>query len=379
MFFRLYKTRLKCLSKNYRILFWTFLLPFLLSLLSYLGFNRLFAGDTQKDIPVAVVAEEGSKAEVLTRVLKTIKTEENKELFQVTACTLDRARDLLDQGSVDGYIVYDDGEGPILYIRENGKKQTLLKTWLDRYKQWESISAADGAKKDETAFLTWLDQENQTQSFIKEGRFEKESENYLPFYCCIAFSCILGAYWGFYEIIHIQADQSLLGVRLGIAPVRKRRLLACNMLAAFTIHFFSILFLTIILRFALHVQFGGKPWMLLIICLFGSLCSINSGAMLSAVIQANVKVREAALSLFLISEVVLSGMVAADMKNIIEIKASALALLNPFSLVAGAFYGLTYYSGYGKSFLDLFMLFILAVVFGIVTLWNIRRKEYAGI
>lgn len=129
----------------------------------------------------------------------------------------------------------------------------------------------------------------------------------------------------------------------------------------------------------LKVEFGGQIGLILLTCLLGSICGISLGAMICVTIKANLKVRGAILSVIVMGGGFLSGMMIVDMKYVIATKAPIVGYLNPSSLVTDAFYCLYYYDDYGKFIINLCMLGILTVIFGVITYLGIRRREYASI
>jgi len=157
------------------------------------------------------------------------------------------------------------------------------------------------------------------------------------------------------------------------------QLLLCNLLAAFSLHFTSVVFLLLFLDKVLKVKVGGQIGLILLTCFLGSICGISLGAMICVTIKANLKVRGAILNVIVMGGGFLSGMMIVDMKYLIATKAPIVGYLNPSSLVTDAFYCLYYYDDYEKFIINLCMLGILTVIFGAITYLGIRRREYASI
>ncbi len=378
MVFRLYKTRIKCLCRDYDTLFWSFGFPVLLAMFFYMGFNNLGSGESIKTIPVAVVTESGASGEFVD-ALKTARLTDNRNLFTVRTENLETSKAMLQNNKIAGYIVFSDT--PVLYIKNNGIEQSILKACVDNYlrisrtaKNILSLYPGVGNNK----FLKNL---TDYKNYVTDEGARDRNPNYtlIYFYTLIGLACMFGTNWGFREMVDIQANQSAVGARINVSPIHKMKLLSCNLLAAFTLHFLSLLFLLIFLNKILGIDFGDRIGMILLTCAAGSLCGISLGAMVCVVVKANIKVRGAILNVIILGGGFLSGMIIVDIKYVIATKAPVVGYLNPSSLITDAFYCLYYYDGYGKVFQNIFMLCVLTVIFWVITYFEVRRREYASI
>ncbi len=381
MAFQLYKTRIKCLCRNYEIIFWSFGFPLFLAIFFYMGFNNLAKGESIDTIPVAAVTEDGGENEFI-RTMEAVQITKDKRLFKVELKTLDDARAMLQNDKIAGYIVYSDK--PVLHIKNMGIEQSIVKSFVDSYLSRKgtinNISNSidinqEEANKDFTDVLAGY------KDYLVDGRAGDKNPDYtlIYFYTIIALTCMFGTNWGFREMVDIQANQSAVGARINISPVHKMKLLSCNLLAAFTLHYLSILFLLAFLNKVLRIELGQRTGMILLTCMLGSFCGIALGAMVCVAVKTNVKVRGAILNVIVMGGGFLSGMMIVDVKYMIAAKAPFVGYLNPSSLITDAFYCLYYYDGYNRLFENLFMLCILTVVFGAVAYFEIRRREYASI
>jgi len=75
----------------------------------------------------------------------------------------------------------------------------------------------------------------------------------------------------------------------------------------------------------------------------------------------------------------LAGMMYAQMKYIVYDKAPILAYLNPVNLITDSFYSLYYFTDMGRYFLNLAILMVMTVLFGLGTYYVLRRRRYASI
>ena len=379
MFFRLYKTRLKCLLKNKETILWSFGFPILLSIFFYMAFYNLSKAESIEVIPIGLVMEEDAVVP-FDEILGNVEIKEGKNLFEVKAGTLEEVKDLLVKEKIEAYIVFKDK--PILYIKNNGFNQSIIKTFLDTYEQKsQTINRIiqlnpDLVKNGQIKMIT-----NLFHDFIVDGGAKsKNPDNILIyFYSLIALSCIFGCNWGFTEIVNIQADQSNIAARINVAPTHKMKLLLCNLLAAFTLHFISVLLLLAFLTQVLNITFGGQLSYILLTCIMGSLCGISLGAMICVTVKANIKAREAILTAIVLGGGFLAGMMSIQVKYLVQKKVPFLGFINPSNLITDALYSLYYYDEYDRFYLNIILLLVLTIIFTSITYFKIRRKEYASI
>lgn len=379
MFFRIYKTRLKCLLRNKENIFWSFGFPILLSIFFYMAFSNLSKAEGIESIPIGLVVEENVIVP-FQDILENVEITEGKNLFKVKTGTLEEVKDLLVREKVEGYIVFKDK--PVLYIKNNGFSQSIIKTFLDTYEQKsQTINHIirlnpDIVKNGQINLIS-----NLFHNFIVDGGAkDKNPDNILIyFYSLLALSCIFGANWGFTEVVNIQADQSNIAARINVAPTHKMKLLLCNLLAAFTLHFLSVLFLLAFLIRVLNVAFGGQLNYILITCFIGSLCGISLGAMICVTIKANLKAKESILTAIIMGGGFLAGMMSTQVKYVVQTNVPFIGLINPSNLITDTLYSLYYYDEYHRFYRNITLLFILTIVFTSIAYFKIRRKEYASI
>ncbi len=217
-------------------------------------------------------------------------------------------------------------------------------------------------------------------SFVTEVAGKNEPDQMLIyFFALLAFTCIFSGNWGLTEVVNIQADQSYVGARVNVSPVHKMKLFLCNIAAAFTVHIVSIFILLYYMTSVLKIDFGDRPLLVVLTCVFGSLTGIIIGGTIGVLVKAKPSVKDAILTSVTISCGFLSGMMYADMKYIIATKAPFLAYINPVSLMADAFYSLYYYDNYDRYIRNLVILLVITVALSLVSYMGLRRKTYASI
>lgn len=378
MFFKLYRTRIKCLLKDKQNIFWSFGFPIILSLFFYLAFNNLASVENLDTIPIAVIQNESMDKEAVN-VLKSMELNKNKKMFHVQTGNLETAKELLKEDKIKAYVDFE--KDTRFYIKENGMEQTIIKSVLDSYLQKKQTVNNIVSTNPDAINNGFIQEVSHNKNYVKVREKDGKSPDYtiIYFYTLIALSCMFGCNWGFNEMVNIQADQSAIGARINVAPTHKMKLLCSNLFAAFSIHYLSVLFLLAFLMFVLKIKFGEDIGIVLLTSVIGSLCGISLGAFVCVTVKANLKVREAIVTAITIGGGFLAGMVVVDIKYLIATKAPVIAYLNPASLITDIFYSLYYYDGYSRVSINLCMLIIITIILWCITYLKIRRKEYASI
>jgi ABC-2 type transport system permease protein len=377
MSFQLYKTRLKCLLRNKESMFWCYIFPILLATCFFFAFNNLFSIEDFDTIPIAYVSE-GNNSDGLKEALNSANVSDNKKMFNVTYCDKDRAKQLLDSGDIEAYIV--DSGNPVLYIKENSMKETLTKAFLDNYKHMEGTVKTILKENPNALNDGLLNDVMNYDEFVEAVKNEKKTDDLFTYYfALLAYTCIFAANWGLDEVVNIQADLSERGARVSVSPINKMKLFLCNLAAAFTDHMGSLILLFIYMYYVIKVDFGNNLLYLMLICLLGSLCGLALGGTVGIWVKKKAEIKEAILTMIILGGGFLSGMMVGGMQYLIAEKCPLLGYINPVNLVSNAMYSLYYYDTYEHFYLDAAVLFVLTVLMGIASYVGIRRKNYASI
>ncbi|MHB8128643.1 MAG: ABC transporter permease [Mobilitalea sp.] len=376
MSFQLYRTRLKCLFRNKEGMFWCYLFPILLATCFFFAFNNLWEIESFETISIAY-DNEGIEKDQFKNVLSEAKISETM-MFDITYCDKEEAKTLLENDEIAAYIV--GSTNPVLYVKQNGLNETIIKSFLDSYRQM-TVTVGTILKDNPNAMNEGLlDDVMQYDAFDEEAKNEKKPDPILIyFYALMAFTCIYAANWGLEEVINIQADLSGRGARVSVAPIHKMRLFLINLLAAFTAHMGSILLLFLYMFYIMKINFGDNLFYLFVVCLVGSFAGLAMGATVGVWIKKKAEVKEAILTIVILGGGFLSGMMIADMKYLIAENLPLLSYLNPVNLVADAMYSLYYYDTYDRFYLNIGILCIITILLSVASYLGIRRKNYASI
>jgi ABC-2 type transport system permease protein len=377
MSIQLYITRLKCLVRNKEAMFWCYLFPILLASCFFFAFNNLWKIEYFDTLPIAYVSE-GEESESFEQVLEAAETSEGVKMFDIAYCDEVAAKQLLEKGDIEAYIV--GSTKPELYVKGSGLNETIIKSYLDTYRQM-SVTVTTILKSNPNAIEEGLiDDVMQHDTYIEAVKDDKKpAELLVYFYALLAFSCIFAANWGLDEVVNIQANLSGRGARVSVSSIPKMKLFLCNILAAFTAHFGSLILLFFYMYFIIKVDFGNNLLYLFAVCMVGSFAGLGMGAFIGVWVKKKAEVKEAILTIATLGGAFLSGMMMPDIKYMVATKFPLLSYINPVNLLTDSMYSLYYYDTYERYYTNTLLLGVIAIIFGILAIVGIRRKNYASI
>ncbi|NLP35045.1 MAG: ABC transporter permease [Clostridiales bacterium] len=377
MSFSLYITRLKCITRNKENIFWSYAFPILLASCFFFAFGNLWDVSSFETIQIGYVSD-GTIDDPLLNAMEEAKMSEDVPLFAIKEYDQAEAIKSLEDKEIEAFII--GGQEPVLHVKENGINETIIKSFLDNYRQMVA-TVEEIIQKNPDALSQGLMEDimNYDTYVYEEQRGSRPDYILIYFYALFAYTCIFGGAWGLDEVINIQADMSLRGARVNVSPVHKMRLLLCNMLAAFTAHSGSILLLFVYMNYILGIKFGDNLWAILLTCIVGSFTGLMQGIFIGVVLKQKPSVKEAVFIAVTMFQSFLAGFMIADMKYIIAEKVPFLSYINSVNLISDALYSLYYYDSYDRYILNIVILLAIAVILGSVSYLRLRRKTYASI
>ncbi len=380
MFKHIFITRFKCLIRNKQLIFWTLIFPIVLATLFKIAFANLSSKDTFKAIDIAVVNNQYyEKNQGFKDAIEQVSKEGSHKLFNVTFTEEKKAEELLKNSKIAGYIYLAPEIN--LVVKSSGLSQTVLKTFLDNYKQSESTIATI-VKANPKAMGTDLIKDAFTyKEYTKEISPSRGAPNTILnyFYTLIAMACLYGGFFGLKEITDIQGDLSKRAARINMTPVHKIKVFLSGLSAAFLIQLIEIFILLGYLYFALKVDFGDQLPYILLLSFVGCATGVSLGTMVSALVKKSEGIKVAILIAVSMIGSFLAGMQYANMKYIVEKNVPILAYINPATLITDGFYTLYYYNTHERFFINISILTVLSIVFCLITYFIIRREKYASL
>ncbi len=379
----IYIYRIKCIIRDKQMMFWTFLFPILLATLFNLSLGNISNSEMFSKIKIAVVdnaeyRENTDFQKILAAVSLPDKSASGKNLFDVNYTSKEAADKLLEDNKIEGYIYFDNGLK--LIVKQSGLNQTIIKGFLDDYKQTFSTMETI-LSKDPAAYGGLIKDLSNRKEYLKEvsiGRSVPDTTvNY--FYTLIAMACLYGSFLGLKEVMAIQANLSAQGARVNLAPTHKLKVFSISMLAAATVQLLEILVLLLYLSFILKVDFGNQIGYIALASVVGTFTGVTFGAFIAAVVKKGEGIKMAILISTSMLMSFLAGMMYANMKLIIRNNCPIVSYLNPANLIADSFYSLYYYNTHTQYFTDLILLSCFTAFFSLITYIVLRRQRYASI
>lgn len=384
MFWHNYLYRLKCTVRDKEMMFWTLLFPILLATLFNMAFSNLSSAENFSEIKVGIVNNDEYKEntdfiKVIDSVSSSDKSGEESNLFNVTYTSKEEADRLLEDDKIEGYIYFDNGFK--LVVKESGINQTIMKGFLDEYKQTTSTIVTIISQNPAAVQNGLLDSISNRTDYLKEVAASKAAPdttvNY--FYTLIAMACLYGSFWGLKEVTAIQANLSPQGARFSMAPAHKFKLFLASMSAAATVQLLEIFLLLGYLILVFKINFGSELGYIMLTCIVGTITGVTFGTCISSIIKKSEGIKIGILIGGTMTMSFLSGMMYDKMKYIISTNVPVLGYLNPANLIADSFYSLYYYDNHRQFFTDIALLCVFIAVFSTITYFVLRRQKYASL
>lgn len=379
MFGHLFKGRLKCILRNRKLLFWTLCFPLILATLFNLALSNIEKVEKFKVIPIAVVNNQAFKQDqAFKEVLTNMETQE-EPLFTVQYVSEEEAIDLLENNKVQGYIRLVNK--PELVVKMQGLNQTVIKSFLEEYEQNKMLIEnilKDNPNALEEGLLKAL---SQKETYIKTNLISKNAPNTLVnyFYALIGMACIYGCFLGLNEIMVIQGNLSKKAARLNVAPIHKLKALIPGLVAAYGVQVIGNVLLLIYLVAVIKLDFGKQLLPVVFTCLLSNAMGITFGAFIGALNNKSEGIKMGLLIGCTMLGSFGAGMMQSDVRYMIAKSVPILAYLNPVALITDSFYALYYYDSYDRYMVNMSLISIFTVAFGIGTYMMIRRRKYASL
>lgn len=370
--------------RDKELVIWTFLFPILLSTLFYFSIGSIDKAEMFTSIPIAVVADERLKKEIyLEKLLDTLSDGEDAILEIVQTKDVQEADALLRDDRVEGFITVENG-APKLYVKENGIYQTILKNILNRYIQTKDTVMAVIEKNPASALEFAKDIRENWEDMgagIEQLQLSKEmpSSTVHYYYALLAMVCLYGGFHGVTIVSSLQANLSPQGARNTLSPGNRGILFWASYLAALTIQFICMLGALCYIRFILKINFGSQFGYALATCLAGSMVGIAFGSLISMParwkggVKVGIVVGVSMICCFL------AGLMVGGLNYQVEENLPVLAMINPASRIADAFYCLYYYEDHVRYFRDMGILLVMTAVLLSISIVFARRKQYESI
>lgn len=384
MFLHNYLYRLKCIVKDKQTMFWTLLFPILLATLFNMAFSNLSSAENFSEIKIGIVNNDEYKKntdfiKAIDSVSSADKSSGKNNLFDIKYISKEEADKLLEDSKIEGYIYYENEIK--LVVKESGINQTIIKSFLDDFKQTSSTITTIISKNPATVQNGLVDSIFNRADYLKAVPASKSTPDTIViyFYSLIAMACLYGNFLGLKEVTAIQANLSPQGARVNMAPTHKLKIFLASMFAATTVQLAVIFVLLVYLAFILKINFGSQLGYIALTCIIGTITGVSFGTCIASIVKKGEGVKIGILIGLTMTMSFLSGLMYHDIKYIVNIKAPILGYLNPANLITDSLYSLYYYNNHTQFFTNIALLSVFAAGFSIITYFVLRRQKYASL
>lgn len=382
MYFHLFKYKLIQLFHTKEIIVWMFLFPIALGTFFYMGFGNLLKdNDDFEPIPVAVVETtednqrdpEQISAQILKNVIKELSKETEDQFFISTWTKENKAKKLLEKGSVDGVIYVS--KKPKLLVKENGLNQSILNGFLSQYLS-QVYAVEDIVRKDPQKLQDVVSGLGDQAEYNQEISQNQTDNSCLIqyFYALIAMVCLYGSIPGQMASISIQPHLSAVGARKNVAPIHKMQVILADFTACVLVNYLSVLLVFLYLIKILDIDMGSRVPQALLASLVGSVIGVSMGMFTGAIGNWSEKTKEGVSMAVSMLCCFLGGLMINTMPNIIEKHAPIINRINPATLLSDSFYSLDVYRGYERFGENLAVMLMIAGVLCLASYGMLRRK-----
>lgn len=373
MFWHLFTYRLKILSRNLLLIFWTMLFPILLGLLFMAAFSNLSSPISLETSPIGIVTNGEDSAE-FEAILEEVKSDDTV-LFEVQHLEKTEADEQLAADDIVGYYEFTDGNIE-LFVGRNQIPQSILLDFLNQYLQSQDkveILMAAGLSYEEIA-----SELSQQTSFITDQEQAHANQSDYFFYTLIGMAIMNGLIWGLGNTNDQQADQSANGIRVSLSPRNKFVVSLANLLASFVLFFTQILIILAVFRYIYGVAFGNHWQWLLVLVALGVLNALSLGTLLgnfSSKITFDQKISIGSTITMILS--FLAGMMGStSLKFWISQNLPLLGRINLVNLISESFFQLFYYQSLTPFYHNLLWLAGFTLLFFLANVYFERRVSY---
>ncbi len=378
MFGHIFINRLKVLLKNKSAIFWTLIFPILLATFFNLAFANLYEDSKFESINLAIVNNDDFNNEHnFKTVIESLSKDDDNQIFNTKYVTEEKAKELLDDGKVAGYIIVNDKID--IVVKSNGIGQTTIKYVVDNYYQVISVMENIANFNPESLRTDILNKLNENTNNFNDISNKNVDATVLYFYSLIGMVCLYGGTFGINAVNETEANLSKKGARVSVSPVHKLKMLIAALLVSLLIQYSEILILLGYLVFVLNINFGGQILPVLLLTLVGALAGLSLGMFIGVSNKKNEGMKMSILISTTMLLSFLSGMMVLKMKYIIAENVPILAKINPVNMVTDGLYSLYYYSTLDRYFYNVISLIIFSVVMIALSYIFIRRKKYDSI
>lgn len=341
------KYMFKSAIRDKELIFYLFFFPLLMLTIQSLAFSAL----SDEKITIKLAAEAGNPS---LQYLKQIP------IFEMESLSRGEAISEMTKGEIVGFV-----EDETLIVQRGGFLPTIAKTAIDTFKQMERLELPIRNYDFSRTFTRNLSRTNNGLEGFK-----------IIFYTFIAMIALQSAHISMNFINGYRANQSFMGQRIEIAPVKKHIVLLNTLVVSFVINFAALMTSILYCEFVLHIPLLINVFESLAILVALNLLGITFGICIGAGPRIREGAKVAIITTTLLSLGMLSGMMSLQFKNFLTRFVPWIDAVNPLALFSDAILRINI-SGDSSLFLPTLLTILLeSLVMFVALLLIIRRRKY---
>lgn len=373
MFWHNFKYTLKILLRDPALIFWTLAFPLIMATLFNLAFSNIEHEEQLSLIDVAVIDnQEWQRSPAFRPAFAELSQDgSEQQLFRTRYVDQSTANQLLAQQEVVGVLSIRDGQ-PELVVSENNTDATIL----------QSVSEEIATK---SQVIQKIAQTNPAElaklADLPAPRLEDRSNPHLSYtmieyYTLIAMACLYGGIVGMVAVNYLLANMSASGRRIAVSPAPKGLLIASSLLASYLIQLFGLSLLFAYTAGVLHVDYGERVGLVVLLSLLGALAGLVLGMALAALLRTKENAKIGIILAVTMTGCFLAGMMGITMKYLVDTNLPLLNQLNPANLITDGLYALYSYSTLDRFWGDVAVLAIITLVMIVLSVRSLRKEQY---
>lgn len=386
------KYNLKTLFKSKALIFWTYAFPLILGTFFYLAFHDIEKNETFKAIPIAVVENVSwQNNDVWKNTINSLSNEDDNQIFKTSYKTLEEAKDLLEEGSIIGYLLLENNT-PKVIIKENGTSETILKSVIEEInsniniiKDYIEIKVKEEIKNNNYASIDYESISREALSMleiennIKDITNNNMSYTMIEYYTLIAMAALYGGILGMVAINKCLANMGSIGKRVSVSPTKKGTIILSSALASYIAQVVGVSLLFLYTIFVLKVDYGTNLPLIILLSLVGSLTGLSLGIAISSILKTSENTKLGIILAITMTGCFLSGMMGITMKYIIDKNIPIVNMINPAALITDGFYALYHYDTLTRYWRNIISLLIISIILILISIKALRRNKYDSI
>lgn len=374
MFWHNFKYQLKIILHDRGLVFWTLAFPLIMATLFHLAFSNIESSERLQLIKIAIIDNAAWQEDVFFResFAELSRSDSENQLFETTYVA-DRAaaEELLRDETVSGVLELKSSQ-PEITAQKSDVNVTIFKSVVDQLSAQaevvQTISAHDSRLLAELAHVE--------RTHLEDASSENLSYTMIEYYSLIAMTCLYGGMLGMVAVNYLLANMSASGKRIAVSPAPKSRLLASGLLASYLVQLFGLMLLFSYTVLVLHVDYGNRVGLIILLALIGSLTGLALGAMLASVFRVSENTKVGLMLALTMFGCFLAGMMGITMKYLVDTNLPLLNRLNPANLITDGLYSLYYCTSLDRFWSDIMTLVIITLVIISLSVFSLRKEQY---